>query len=323
MNSLTRLAGLAAFLLIGTASAQYPTKPVRVVIPYPPGGVDISTRLLMPTIEKETGQPWILEYRSGAGGVIGLDYVARQPADGYTLLVTLANSWTVAPAVRKTTPYNPLTDFTPISLGIEPLGLVVAHPSFPGNNLTELIAYAKKNPGKVAWATSGIGSSWHMNGEMAKIGGNFDILHAPYQGFGPMIPALLGGQIPVMMITWSVVHPMITSGKMKVLGMTNSDPKFKAIAPPGTQSFADVVPGYQAIPDWVGLAGPAGLPPALVQRVHGAYVKALHQPEVEERMAIDKTLIVGSSPEELSARVKVEYARAQDAVKRASIPLQE
>jgi tripartite-type tricarboxylate transporter receptor subunit TctC len=301
----------------------YPTKPVRIVIPYPPGGVDISTRLLMPTIEKELGQPWIIEYRSGAGGVIGLDYVAKQPADGYTLLITLANSWTVAPAVRKQTPYNPLTDFSPISLGIEPLGLIVANPSFAPNNLTEMIAWAKANPGKGAWATSGIGSSWHMNGEMAKIGAGFDVLHAPYQGFGPMIPALLGNQVPMMMITWSVVHPMITSGKMKVLGMTNSDPKFKAIAPAGTQSFADVVPGYQAIPDWVGLAGPAGLPQPMVRRINAAYVKALHQPEVEQRMDTDKTLIVGSTPEELAARVRAEYARAQAAVKSAGIPLQE
>jgi tripartite-type tricarboxylate transporter receptor subunit TctC len=319
-----RVACLTALVFAGTVCGQqYPTKPVRIIIPYPPGGVDISTRLLMPAIEKELGQPWVLEYRSGAGGVIGQDYVAKAAPDGYTLLVTLANSWTVAPAVRKHTPYNPLTDFTPISLGIEPLGLLVAHPSFPANSLTELIDHAKKNPGKAVWATSGIGSSWHMNGEMAKIRGNFDILHAPYQGFGQMIPAVLGGQVPLMMITWSVVHPMITGGKVKLLGMTNSDSKFKAIAPPGTQSFADMVPGYEAIPDWVGLAGPAGLPQPIVSLVHAAYVKALRTPEVVQKMEVDKTLIVASTPEVLAARVRAEYARAQSAVKLAGIPLQE
>jgi tripartite-type tricarboxylate transporter receptor subunit TctC len=316
----------AALLAVPSAAAlaqAYPTKPVRVIISYPPGGVDVVTRQIMPTIEKELGQPWVLEYRSGAGGVIGHEYTARQPADGYTLVVTLGNSVTVAPGVRKQTPYNPLTDFTYISQGIEPLGLIVAHPSVPVNSLAELVAYAKKNPGKLTWATSGIGSSWHINGELAKLRGDFDVVHAPYQGFGQMIPALLGNQVPLMMITWSVVRPMIQAGKMKVLGITNTEAKLKAIAPPGAQAFDDIFPGYHAIPDWVGLAGPAGIPGPIVQRIHAAYVKGFQQPDIMKKMEEDKQLIVLSSPEEFTARVRREVALVQNAVKTAGIPLQD
>ena len=301
MNGTIRyiLATLLVFASASALSQAYPIKPVRVIISYPPGGVDVVTRQIMPTIEKELGQPWVIEYRSGAGGVIGHEYTARQPADGYTLAVTLGNSVTVAPGVRKHTPYNPLTDFTYISQGIEPLGLIVAHPSVPVNSLAELVDYAKKNPGKLTWATSGIGSSWHINGELAKLRGGFDVLHAPYQGFGQMIPALLGNQVPLMMITWSVVRPMIQAGKMKVVGITSTEPKLKAIAPPGAQAFDDILPGYQAIPDWVGLAGPAGLPEPIVRRIRDAYVKGFQQPEIVKKMDEDKQLIVLSTPADI------------------------
>jgi tripartite-type tricarboxylate transporter receptor subunit TctC len=315
-------AALLAFAC--TAFAQtYPTKLVRLVIPYPPGGVDITTRILLPSIEQDLGQPWVIDYRSGAGGIIGQEYVARQPADGYTLLVTLANSWVVAPAVRRSTPFNPLTDFTPISLGIEPMGVIVANNGFAPNSLTELLEWIKRNPGKAAWATSGIGSSWHINGEIAKLRGGFDVLHTPYQGFGPMIPAVMGGQVPLAMFAYSTIQPMITTGKVKLIGVTNSTGAFKSLVPPGVQGLVDVAPGMQFVPDWIGLAGPAGLPEPIVRRVHAAYVKALNQPDLADRWQRDKILVVASTPEQLAERVRNDFALVQRAVQVAGIPPQE
>ena len=316
---------VAALLCIATSafSQGYPAKPIRLVVTFPPGGVDVSMRPLLPTMDRELGQPFILEYRSGAGGVVGHEYVARQPADGYTILITLANSLVVASVVRRTTPFDPVKDFTPISLGTESMGVIIAHPSFAPGDLKEMAAWARQNPGKAVWATSGIGSSWHINGELIKLGAKFDVLHAPFQGFGPMIPAILGGQVPMAMFSYAVAHPFITSGKVKLLGVTNTGPNFKPMIPPGVQTLADLVPGLQSMPDWIGLAGPAGLPEPIVRRVQAAYVKSLNEPESRERLLRDKVVVVGSTPEQFAERVKSDLVLIARAVKEAGIPPQD
>jgi tripartite-type tricarboxylate transporter receptor subunit TctC len=318
------VAAVALLILSSIASAQqYPVKPARLVIPYPPGGVDITARLLMPTVEKELGQPWIIDYRPGASGLIGQEHVAKSPADGYTLLMTVGFSWVIQPAVRKSVPFDPVKDFTPISLLIEPLGVIVANNNFPPNNLAEMVEWTRRNPGKAAWATSGIGSSWHINGEMAKKLGKFDVLHTPFQGFGPMVPAVLNGQIPMAMFAYTSVYPLITSGKFKVIGMTNSAGALKSVALPNMQSLADVAPGMQAIPDWVGMAAPAGLPEPVLRRVHTALTKATAEPTFVERSARERVLIVASTPEQLGQRVRNEFALVQRAVKDTGIVIEE
>jgi tripartite-type tricarboxylate transporter receptor subunit TctC len=318
---------VAVITLLFTAtwafSQGFPAKPMRLVIPFPPGGVDTTVRPLLVTMEKELGQPLVMEYRSGAGGIVGLEYVARQPADGYTLLVTLANSWVVAPTVRRTTPFDPAKDFTAISLGYEPMGVIVAHPSFGPNDLRELVAWAKQNPGKGTWATSGTGSSWHINGELFKLRAGFDVVHAPYQGFGPMIPAILGGQVPLAMFAYSTINTLASSGKIKILGVTNANPMFKPLVPPGMQTLADLAPGLVTMPDWIGIAGPAGIPDPIVRRVNAAYVKALNEPDVKERFLRDKTVLVGSSPEHFAERVRSDLALVARSVKEARIPPQD
>lgn len=324
MNLLMPLAFLASLAVNAPALSQgYATKPIRLVIPFPPGGVDNTVRPLLPNMEKDLGQPLLLEYRSGAGGIVGLEYVARQPADGYTLLITLANSWVVAPTVRRSTPFDPAKDFTPISLGYEPMGVVVAHPSFGPNDLRELVAWAKQNPGKGTWATSGTGSSWHINGELFKLRAGFDVVHAPYQGFGPMIPAILGGQVPLAMFAYSTIAPNANAGKVKILGVTNSHPMFRPLIPAGMQALVDLAPGILTMPDWIGLAGPAGIPDPIVRRANAAYVRALNEPDVKERFLRDKTVLVGSTPEYFAERVKSDLALVARAVKEAGIPLQD
>jgi tripartite-type tricarboxylate transporter receptor subunit TctC len=319
----TCLMTVAVAALCACSAALAQSKLVRLVVPYPPGGVDATMRLMLPTMEKELGQPWVFEYHSGASGIIGHQYVARQPADGSTFLITLANSMVVAAVARRSMPFEPERDFTPISIGYESIGVIVAHPSFAPNNLKEMVAWAKANPGRAAWATSGIASSWHINGEIAKKRGDFDVLHAPYQGFGPMIPAILGGQVQMAMISYSVIAPMIAAGKVKMLGVTNTDPRLKSMVPPGAMTLADIAPGMESMPDWVGLAGPAGVPDPLVRRVQAAYAKALRTPEMMERWQKDLTLPIGSTPEEFARRLREDLVLVREAVKLANVPLQE
>jgi tripartite-type tricarboxylate transporter receptor subunit TctC len=321
MRIITAIAFL--FLSFGAAAQQYPTKPVRLVVPYPPGGVDITARLLMPTVEKELGQPWIIDYRSGASGTIGMDHTAKQAADGYTLAMVVGFSWVIQPAVRKVVPYDPVKDFTPISLLIEPLGVLVANNNFPPNTITEMIDWTRKNPGKAAWATSGIGSSWHINGEIAKKQGKFDVLHTPFQGFGPMIPAVLNGQIPMAMFAYTSIYPLITSGKVKVLGAMTTAGPLKQVALPGMQSLAEAAGGAQFVSDWVAVNGPAGLPEPIVRRVSAALIKSMAEPEFADRMKREAVLVVSSTPEQLAQRVRSDYALAQRLVKEAGIAVDE
>lgn len=315
---------IASLVLSFAASAQqYPTKPIRLVIPYPPGGVDITARLLMPTLEKELGQPFVIDYRPGASGVIGVDNIAKSTADGYSLLMAVAFSWVLQPAVRKVAPYDPIKDFTPISLVIEPLGVIVANNNFPPNNLTEMIAWTRSNPGKAAWATSGIGSSWHINSEMAKKLGKFDVLHTPFQGFGPMFPAVMNGQIQMGLFAYTSIFPLIAGGKVKLLGMMTTEGPLKAVALPGVQSLSEVAAVPQFVSDWIGVAGPAGMPAPIVQRVNAALVKAAAGPEFVERTTREKALIVAGSPEQLARRVRTDFALSQRLVKEVGIALDE
>ena len=308
---------------LAALAQAYPTKPIRVVVPYPPGGVDIVLRLLIPSIEKSLGQPLIIDYRPGAGGLIGTEHVARSAPDGYTLLVTVANSWIIVPALRKQTPYDPIKDFTPIGLMIDSVSLIVAHPSFPANNLAELLDYAKRNPGKVTYATSGIGAAQHIDAETIQRLAGIDWVHAPFQGFGPMIPALTGGQVPVGFITWAVAKGFISSGKWKLIAVTNSDAQSKAAAPPGAGFVDDAVPGFESMPAWMAMAGPAGLPRAMVTRLNDAIAKAQSEPNVVTRYADDKQLNIAASADEFERKVRSDYERVRKAIAAAKIPPQD
>jgi tripartite-type tricarboxylate transporter receptor subunit TctC len=311
-----------ALPLLGVAQT-YPTKPIRVVIPYPPGGVDIVIRLIVPALEKSLGQPIILDYRPGAGGLIGTEHVARAAPDGYTLLATVANSWINLPALKKQTPYDPIKDLTPVGLLMESVSLIVAHPSFPANNMSELIAYAKSNPGKVVYATSGIGGAQHLEGEMIQRLAGIDWVHAPFQGFGPMIPAITGGQVPIGFITFAVAKGFLSTGKWKLIAVTNSDAIGKSMAPAGAQIVSDVVPGFEAMPVWMAFGGPAGLPRAIVNRWNEAIAKAQRESNVVDRYVEDKQVNIATTPEVFERRVRNDYELVRKMIANARIPPQD
>jgi tripartite-type tricarboxylate transporter receptor subunit TctC len=317
------LAALAAALAAPLGAQTYPVRPVQVVIPYPPGGVDIPIRVLMPTIQQELGQPWVIEYRPGASGLIGMEAVARAQPDGYTLLATASNPWVVLPAMRARTPYDPIKDFTPITNTTEGVNVIIAGSSFPMNNFRDTIDYAKKNPGKLSWATSGLGSFWHLDAEnMNRLAGT-QILHVPFQGFGPMIPALYSGQVSMNLITLQTAKPLLDSGKAKVIAVLNSNGKTKNMYPPGAQIVSDVLPGFESGASWNGVGGPANLPRPIVLRQVAAIHKALNQKDLQERFNKEGAFTNPNGPEEFAARIASDLANSRAIVKAANIALLE
>jgi tripartite-type tricarboxylate transporter receptor subunit TctC len=321
-RALRVIAATILFAPLTVLSQSYPTKPVRIVIPYPPGGVDVTIRLLTNVMDAELGQPTIFDYKPGASGIIGTDLVARAEPDGYTILATASNPWVVSPALRKGgTPYHPIRDFTPITMVIEGVNLIVANPAFPANNVRELLDYAKKNPKKVSWSTTGIGSSWHLEVENINHRAGTDILHVPFPGFAQMIPPLLTGEVPMALITYQIINKLVASGKVKMIGVLSTNPKTKHFFPPGVQQVAEVFPGYQSAPSWIGFGGPAKLPRPIVMRLNAAIVKAINQPLVQERFTADKIVATGSTPEEFADRIRSDYELALKVVKDANIPL--
>jgi tripartite-type tricarboxylate transporter receptor subunit TctC len=314
----------ASAVSCGTLFAQtYPTRPVQVIVPYPPGGVDIPIRLLMPTIQQELGQPWVIEYRPGASGLIGMEAVARAQPDGYTLLATASNPWVVLPAMRTKTPYDPIKDFTPITNTTEGVNVIIASASFPMNNFRDTIEYAKKNPSKLSWATSGLGSFWHLDAEnMNRLAGT-QVLHVPFQGFGPMIPALYSGQVSMNLITLQTAKPLLDAGKAKVIAVLNSNGKAKNMYPPGAQIVSDILPGFESGASWNGIGGPANLPRPIVMRQVTAIHKALNQKDLNERFNRDGAFTNPNGPEEFAARIVSDLNTSRAIVKAANIPLLE
>lgn len=315
---------IACVAFCSAAMAQeYPTKPIRVIVPYPPGGVDVPVRRLMPAIERDLGQPWILDYRTGAGGLIGQEHVARSAPDGYTLPATVSNSWIILPNLRRKTPYDPIKDFTPITMGYEGVSMIVAHPSIAANNFRELVELAKRSPGKVAFATSGLGSAQHLDSEGIKRLAGIDMIHTPFQGFGPMIPAMVGGQVPVGFITFQIARQLVAAGKLKMIAVTNSNILDKAIMPPGVQTVAEILPGFEAMPAWQGFGGPAGMPRPIVLRLQQAIARSLQQPAILEQFAEDRVMARGMPPADFERRLKVEFEMVGKAIRDAGISLQE
>ena len=324
-RSLRKILAAACLSVPMAALAQsYPVKPVRIVIPYPPGGVDVTIRLLTNVMDAELGQPTVFDYKAGASGIIGTDYVARQEPDGYNILATASNPWVVSPAMRKGgTPYHPVRDFTPISIVIEGVNLIVANPAFPANNVRELLDYARANNSKVSWSTTGIGSSWHLEVENINHRAGTSILHVPFPGFAQMLPPLLTGEVPVALITYQIINKLVSAGKVKMIGVLSTNPKTRHFFPPGVQQVAEVYPGYQSAPSWIGFGGPAKLPRPIVMRLNSAIIKAINQPSVQERFTSDKIVATGSTPEEFGERIKSDFEMALKVVKEANIPLSE
>ncbi len=312
-------AGLLLLALTTVASAQdYPTKPVRLIIPFPPGGSnDVVGRLFATKLGERLGKQVIVDNRGGAGGTIGTDLAANAPKDGYTLLViSLAHA--VNPWLYKL-PYDPIKAFTPITiLGSGPNVLVV-NPQLPVKSVKELIALAKKEPGKVQYASAGIGSFQHLGGELFKLMAGVNLLHVPFKGGGPAMIDVIGGHTKVMFSSLVQTTPHIKSGKLRPLGvggLTRNPvlPDVPTIAEAG-------VPDYEAV-NWWGLVAPAGVPAAVVERVHKEIAAIQDDPEVRKQFANQGASVVKMSTAEFAQHMVKEMNKWGRVVKESGIKAQ-
>ncbi len=301
-----------AVLLTGTASAQsYPSKPLKVVLPFPPGStVDLSARLIGSKMSERLGQPVIIDNRAGGGGVIGAMLVARAAPDGYTLLFTSPSSH-LSVAVRSgDVPYDPIKDFTPITAAMDSIQSVAVSSALPIDSLKELIEYAKRNPGKLTYGTAGIGTEFHLAGELFKKAAGVDILHVPYKSAALALPALVAGEISLSFSTLSGQIPYQRSGKLRILAVLNPD---RYAGMPDLPTVAEVVPGFEKPAAWQGYFAPAGLPRPILLRLNADIKAALAYPDVHRQMDEAGQRPLGNSPEEFAAMIRKgldDWARA-------------
>jgi tripartite-type tricarboxylate transporter receptor subunit TctC len=258
----------------------------------------------------------VVETRAGAAGNIGIEYVARQPADGYTLLVMPTGNAVVNPHIFPKLPYDPLRDFAPVTLLATVENILVVHPSVNVASVQELIALAKASPGKLTYSSPGVGSQAHLAGELLKSMAGIDIVHVPYKGMAPALNDLLGGQVSMMAVSMSSGLKQVQAGKLRALGVASLR---RSAAAPGVPTVAEQgLPGFEAL-SWYALMAPAGTPPAIVEKLAAECARALRAPDLKERLVALGADPVGNSPAELAEMLKRESARWGELVRKAGI----
>ncbi|MFM9968302.1 MAG: Bug family tripartite tricarboxylate transporter substrate binding protein [Burkholderiales bacterium] len=303
MQNKFRLAMAAGILLAsGSVCAQgYPAKPIRIVSPYPPGGsTDIVVRLVAPRLSAAMGQPVIVENRAGASGMIGCDVVAKATPDGYTILFTTPGTHTAIGFTVKNVPYDPVKDFTPITAAVTQSGVVLVNNSTGVKNFREFIEYAKKNRGKVSFGTAGMGTSFHVTGETLNRAAGIDMLHIPYKGGAPVAQAITSGEIPVALVSNTSGVTTIKSGRVTAVAVLG-DKRLREI--PDVPVIGDFVANVERPGDWLGFYGPAGLPPAILDRLYREIMHAVRLPEVGLGLAAAGMEIYGNTPEEFRTQI--------------------
>lgn len=297
------------------AAEPYPAKPIRMVVPYSPGGnTDVFARLIAQRLTLAWGQSVVVDNRAGGNTLIGTELVARSIPDGYTIMLTTL-TFTVSPSLYKKLPYDTLKDFTPITLAVMLPNVLVVHPSVPAKSLKELIQHVRANPGKLNYASTGSGSSPHLSMELLKTMAGIDLVNIPYKGGGPAMADLMGGQISAQFIGLSVAIPHIKSGKLRALAVTSAKRSSVASDIP---AVAETVPGYE-LDTWFGVLGPGGMPMLLVQRLQEEIAKILRSPDFKEHLVSLGAEPVGSTPRQFAAHIKSEIAKYAQIVKIAGM----
>ena len=296
---------LFALVSVPTFAQTFPNKPIRLIVGYAAGGgADALARLTATQLTESLGQQVFVENRAGAGGTLAADAVAKAPADGYTLLFG-ETGLLIAPSIYASVPFDPIKSFAPVgSVGVTPL-VVVAHPSLPAKNTNELVALLKANPGKYSYASPGVGTVHHLAMELFKKQGNFDFVHVPYKGAAPILPDLIGGQIPLAIMSAPPALVQVKAGKLKAIALTSPG---KLISAPDWPALADTFPGFDASPRLFVLA-PAGTPPAIISRLDNAIKLMLAKPSVQESLIAQGATAVPASAEELGVFMANEVSK--------------
>nr|WP_234305530.1 tripartite tricarboxylate transporter substrate binding protein [Diaphorobacter sp. J5-51] len=310
-------AGLLPAAAMAQPDAQWPAKPIKWVVPFPPGGaMDVIARTLGEKAGRTLGQPFVIENRPGAGGNIGADAVAKSPADGYTIMITsigMATNKALYPRLS----YDPVKDFAPISLlAIVPNVLVVNTAKTTDKSVADVIAHAKRDPGKLTYASAGNGTSIHLAGEVFASMAGLNLLHVPYKGSGPAVTDMLGGQVDLMFDSITSARPHILSGKLRALGVTSAK---RSATLPGVPTIAEAgVPGYEVSP-WFAVFAPAGTPAAIVNKINAALIDAMKQPDTVAKFETIGAEPIGTTPQQLATHLDKELARWGALIKERNI----
>jgi tripartite-type tricarboxylate transporter receptor subunit TctC len=309
----------AAATLTMVASAQapaYPDKPIRIVVPFPVGGIaDTFGREIGKRLTDAWGQPVVVDNRTGAGGNIGAEIVAKAPPDGYTLVIGNIGTHAVNVSLLPAMPFDPVKDFTPIAHIMDAEGLLVVNPSIDAKSVPELIALARAQPGKLNYGSAGVGTTSHLAGEMFKSMAKVDIVHVPYKGNVPAITDLLGGQIAMTFATMPTVMPHVRAGKLRALAVLGTA---RSPALPDVPTVAESVPGFE-VSNWIGLFGPAGMSPSTAARLNAEVQKIMRSPEIEKRLESEGAKFIPMTPEQFAGFQKAELARWAKTIKDANI----
>ena len=311
---------VAALITAASVVAQpYPTKAIRFIVPFAPGGgTDIIARIIASQLNEALGQAVVVDNRGGAGSTVGTDLTAKAPADGYTIL--LGNiSLAFNASLYKALPYNALTDLAPVTLVAVQPNIVVIHPSVPAKSINELVVAARAKPGQLAYASAGTGSGTHLAGEMLKMSLKIDLLHIPYKGTGPALTDLIGGQVQMMVSTFASALPHVRSGRLRALGVTSA--KRSRAAPDIPTLIEAGVPGYD-YSTWYGVLAPAGTPRAIIDKLNRTLRSTLALEDMKQKFDAQGVEPLASTPAEFSSYLKTETEKWTKVVRAAGIPPQ-
>ncbi len=303
---------LSLAILFPCSAQPYPSKPIKIIVPFPVGGIaDIYSRLIGNRWTEVLGQPVVIENRTGAGGNIGADLVAKAAPDGYTIGIGSIGTHAVNLTLFSKIPFDPVRDFAPISLLLEAEGLLVLHPSVPAQNVAELIALARSKPGGLTYASAGAGTASHLAGELFKSMARADLLHVPYKGNVPAITDLLAGQTSLIFATMPTVLPHAKAGKLRALATIGAA---RSRAAPEFPTVAETLPGFD-VTNWVGFFAPAGTPPDIVRRLNVETDRFMRSKEIETRLVNEGARFIPMTPEQFGDFVKAEIAKWAPVVK--------
>jgi tripartite-type tricarboxylate transporter receptor subunit TctC len=290
----------------------YPSKPIRIISPFPPGNTtDLMSRLIAPKMSERLGQPLIVENRPGASGMLGLDYVAKSPPDGYTIACVQGGNMVVLPHTSKNIPYDPLKDFVPIAVTTTNYLVIVANPGAPFKSIGEMVSWAKANPGRLTVATNGEGGFPHLAFEHLRTTAGIQYTHVPYKGSAAIATDIIGGQVQTGIDGITGMTPHIKSGRLRLLAVTN---KTRVALWPDTPAAAEDVPGYES-GGWFGYAAPAGTPRDIVLKLNEEINRAIRQPDVSEKLVFGGLIIVNESPEFFGDLLRSDFAKYGKLVK--------
>ena len=318
-KALFALIGLTA-LAIGTlAAAQnlpYPNKSIKIVVPFAVGGIaDTFSRVIGQKLTDTWGQPVVIENKTGAGGNIGSDFVAKAPPDGYTLLVSNIGTHAVNGFLFKSMPFDPVKDFVPVAHVLDAEGLLVVHPDVKATTVAELIALARADPGKLTYGSGGMGTTSHLAGELFKSTAKVDVVHVPYKGNSPAITDLLGGQTTMIFATMPTVLPQAKAGKLRAIAVIGSS---RSALLPDVPTVGETLPGFD-VSNWIGMFAPAGTPHEIVAKLNAEIQKIMRSPEVVKRMETEGAKFIPTTPESFAAFQKAEIAKWGKAIRDAGI----